>query len=467
MRFLLIFAFLFSAAAGLPAQDDFDRLTSHAEPKPLSEAAKTEDWPRFLGSNDDATSGETHLLQSFPEGGPKLLWEVSRGQGYAGPTIIGDRLIHYHNLDDVDIIECLHAETGKRFWETKIETKYRDRYGFANGPRASPTFDDGKIYTLSVTSWLRCHNLEDGKLIWERDLATDYGVPQYFFGHGPTPLVHADQVIMNIGGEKGICVAAFNKDDGATIWETQHEWNASYASPQVAEFHGEPRILVYAAGESRPSTGGLLVIDPENGELSDDYFWRSEKYESAVGTCPFPVGDNQVLIAETYSEGAVLLRVDENFKLEEVWKAPEFKLHWMQPLLIDDHFYAFTGRNEPDANLDCWSLKSGERVWQENFSWTRDFGAQKFGWSFFRGSLLHADNTMYALGEMGTLAIFDATPEGVKIRDQAELFTSKHAWTLPAVSKGLLYVCQNEPGFLGDKSGRRLLCYDFRRTEDK
>lgn len=460
-----IAVFLFaSAAAGGFAQTEFDRLTTHAAPKPLAEGAKTEDWPRFLGPNEDATSGETHLLREFPEGGPTLLWEVERGESYAAPVIVGNRVLHYHNVDDVDILECLEAETGKRFWEVQIRTEYRDRYGFANGPRASPTVDGDKIYTLSVTSWLRCHKLEDGELVWERDLATDYEVPKYFFGHGPTPLVVGDKVIMNIGGEKGVCVGAFNKETGETIWETKHEWRASYASPQVAEFHGKEKILVFAGGESRPPTGGLLLIDPESGELHDDFYWRGQIYESAIGTSPFAIGDNRVLISETYSEGAVLLEVDESMQLREVWKAPEFKLHWMQPLLIDGHFYAFTGRNEPDAGLDCWNLETGERVWREEFIWPVDVDGRQFKLSFFRGSLLHADQTIYTLGEMGTLGILDLTPEGGSIRQRVDLFTAQGSWTLPCLSKGLLYVCQNERDlFSGAKP--RLLCYDLRRAE--
>ncbi|MFT5465648.1 MAG: outer membrane protein assembly factor BamB [Verrucomicrobiales bacterium] len=464
MRNTFLILLLAVAAAGAQAQSEFDRLTSHAAPKPLAEGALTEDWPRFLGAHDNSTSAETHLLREFPEGGPTLLWEVARGQGYAAPAIVGDRLLHYHNLDDVDVLECLHAVTGKQFWEVQIPNKYRDRYGFANGPRASPTVVDGKIYTLSVTSWLRCHNLDDGKLIWERDLATDYKVPQYFFGHGPTPLIVGDRVIMNIGGEKGVCVGAFHKDTGETIWETKHVWQASYASPQVAEFHGKQQILVFAGGESDPPIGGLLLIDPETGKLHDEFPWRGKKFESATGSSPFAIGNNRVLISETYTEGAVLLEVDESFKFEEVWKAPEFKLHWMQPLLIDDHFYAFTGRNEPDAGLDCWKLDSGERAWREEFMWPVEVNGQSFKLSFFRGSLLQADDTIYTLGEMGTLGILDLSPKGGTIRQQVDLFTAQSSWTPPAVSKGLLYICQNSRG-LFDSSTPRLLCYDLRRSE--
>lgn len=464
MRPPIFFLILALAAAGVLAQDSPGRLTFHASPKPLSPEAKTEDWPRFLGPHDDSTSDETHLLREFPADGPTLLWEVATGEGYAAPAIVGERLLLYHNLDDVDITECLNAETGKQLWEHKVGNKYRDRYGFANGPRASPTVSDGKVYTLGVTSWLRCLDLETGKQIWERDLATDYGVPQYFFGHGPTPLIVGDRVIMNIGGEKGVCVAAFDKNTGETIWETPHVWAASYASPQLAEFHGKARILVFAGGDSDPPLGGLLLIDPETGKLDDEFPWRGQKFESAIGSSPLAVGDNRVLISETYTEGAVFLEVDESFKFKEVWRAPEFKLHWTQPLLIDDHFYAFTGRNEPDAGLDCWSLKTGQRVWREEITWKKEIGGRQFGWSFYRGSFLRADDTIYTLGEMGTLAVLQLSPEGVKIGSQADLFAAQQSWTPIAVSKGLLYVCQNENDLISSTKPR-ILCYDLRRAE--
>ena len=86
------------------APEPFDRLTFHAQPKPLSEEAVTEAWPRFLGPRHDLHSKETLLLKSLPAAGPKMVWEVSRGGGHAPTVVSGDRLVMIHNLEDLDVI---------------------------------------------------------------------------------------------------------------------------------------------------------------------------------------------------------------------------------------------------------------------------------------------------------------------------------------------------------------------------
>ena len=75
-------------------------LTFHAAPKPLASDAVTEDWPGFLGPRRDATSRETRLAKSFPPGGPNLVWEMTRGSGYAAPAVTGDRIVFFHRLKD-------------------------------------------------------------------------------------------------------------------------------------------------------------------------------------------------------------------------------------------------------------------------------------------------------------------------------------------------------------------------------
>lgn len=462
MKYPVFFITLLGLTAILHAQEAPGRLTFHAAPKPLNAKAVTSDWPRFLGPNDDGTTPETHLLAALPETGLKLVWELAKGDSFTGPSIVGDRLVFFHNIDDQDIIECLHPETGKPYWVYTYPNRYRDRYGYGKGPRASPVIAGEKIYTLSATSILTCLDLKSGQLIWKRDLAAEYELSTNFFGHGCSPIVMEDKVIVPLGG-KGVAVAAFQKDIGETMWETKHEWPASYASPIKATLHGKERVLVFAGGDSDPPTGGLLCIDPKNGKLDDAFSWRATKYESVNASTPKVIPGNRVLISETYSAGGVLLEFDESFKMKPVWESQELKLHWMTPLYQDGYFYAFTGRNPPDAGLDCWDAATGERKWREEWYWqnqvktARGFRNEVGG--YFRGTLVRADGRNYALGEFGTLGILQLTPEGGKVLSQVDLFKAEEAWTMPVISRGLLYVVQNRSDGVHPT---RLLCYDFR-----
>jgi outer membrane protein assembly factor BamB len=40
---------------------------------------------------------------------------------------------------------------------------------WGNGPKATPAIDNGKVYTFSTFGQLRCWNLADGKLLWQKD----------------------------------------------------------------------------------------------------------------------------------------------------------------------------------------------------------------------------------------------------------------------------------------------------------
>ncbi|MEZ0277334.1 MAG: hypothetical protein ACAH88_20655, partial [Roseimicrobium sp.] len=102
--------------APAPKPVAFDRLTFHAPPKPLAQDAVTSDWPTVLGPKDDATSPETHLLHAWPAGGPAKVWEVRKGEGYTSPAISGDFLVLFHAVEGKEVIECLHPETGQRYW---------------------------------------------------------------------------------------------------------------------------------------------------------------------------------------------------------------------------------------------------------------------------------------------------------------------------------------------------------------
>ena len=54
----------------------------------------------------------------------------------------------------------------------------------------------------------------------------------------------------------------------------------------------------------------------------------------------------------------------------------------------------------------------------------------------------------------------ELSPKGYKELSRTSLFVARESWGTPALSRGLLFVCQNETGV--DGTPRRVLCYDLR-----
>ncbi|MBC8166136.1 MAG: PQQ-like beta-propeller repeat protein, partial [Bryobacteraceae bacterium] len=322
----------------------------YVKPKPLAKGAVTQDWPSFLGPTHNGVSGETRLLQKWPAGGPTLVWEMKKGTGYSSPAIAGDRLVYIHRVGDRERVDCLHPETGAKYWEFSYPTQFEDRYGYNNGPRASPVIDGDRVYTYGAEGKLHCLNLKTGEVIWKRDIAKEYKVPQDFFGTANTPLIEGDLLIINVGAPGGPTVVGFSKTTGKMVWGAGNEWGPSYASPVPATVNGKRRVYVLAGGESKPPQGGLLSIDPANGAVDFKFPWRSRSYESVNAASPVAIG-NQVFISASYRTGGALLNVFPDGKQTTAWTSNDIGTHWNTAVQKDGYLYAFDGRNEPDASL--------------------------------------------------------------------------------------------------------------------
>ena len=436
-----------------------------AKPKPLPAGAVTHDWTSFLGPTHNASSTETKLSRTLP---PPLVWEFPKGTSYSSPAVAGGRLLFIHRVRDEEVVECMDAETGASQWQFKYGTAFEDRYGYNNGPRASPVIDGTRVYTMGAEGKLHCLDVASGTVIWKRDLRADYKVPQDFFGTASTPLVEGPStplragrlLIVNVGAPGGPCVAALDTETGKEAWRAGHEWGPSYASPIPASVHGKRRVFVFAGGESEPPAGGLLSIDPATGKVDFSFPWRSRSYESVNASCPV-VFDNKVFISASYRTGGALVEIRPDFTHRVVWTTQEFGLHFNTPIHRDGYLYGFDGRNEPDASLACVDVTTGKVVWRETAEWTDTLGGRPQHVGTYRGSLLAVDGAFLCLGELGHLLWLDLTPKGYKQISRAWLFPARESWTLPVLSRGLLYVVQNTRE-VTRVNGPRLLCYDLR-----
>ena len=263
-----------------------------------------------------------------------------------------------------------------------------------------------------------------------------------FFGRGSCPLVYEDQLIVNVGGD--ICVASFNKRTGELLWKTEHDWQASYASPVPAEINGQKQVMVLTGGMVRPPVGGLLRIDPRNGRIEASIPWRAQMFASVNAASPVVV-ENGVFITEAYTEGGAMVEFAEDGSGSIRWKAERFASQFTTPVAHEGYLYGVHGTG--GTEIVCYDIESGEELWRDSI----DLENARLG----RASQLHVEGAFLCIGAQGTLSWLDLSPEGANIRSQTQLFRAPETWGVRTVSIGLLYVHQNA-------MGSRLICYDLR-----
>ncbi len=449
------------AAAAQPNAD----VTYHAAPKALAAGAVVSDWPAFLGPTHNAFSTETHLLEDLAATPPTLVWEMKKGSGYAAPAIADGRMVVFHRVEDEEVVDCLDPTSGSRFWRFKYPTAYQDRYGYCDGPRASPVIEGSRVFTIGAAGKVHCLSLETGERLWQLDLMADFKLKQNFFGVGASPLIEGDRLIINVGAPGGPGVAAFDVKTGKMLWGASDQWGPSYATPTPAIIHGRHRVLVFAGGESRPPTGGLLVIDPADGHVDGTFPWRGTRRESVNASSPVVIGD-RVFISECYGSGGALLDLREGGTCQPLWTNASFGTHFMSAIPKGDCLYGIDGHGPEDAFFVCVDMQDGKERWRTRPQWTekidRGNGPRQVIIGTDRCSLLMTgDGHCLCLGEYGHLLWLDLQPSGYKELSRTWLFAASDTWTPPVLSHGLLYICQNTPG-LFHNDPLRVMCYDLR-----
>ena len=442
-------------------------LKFHAAPKALAADAVTHDWRSFLGPAHNAISSETPLLARFGADGPSIVWEVAKGEGYASVAVVGQRVVLFHRVGDEEVVECLQSETGQRFWKHSYPTAYRDSYGYNNGPRCQPVSDGEWVYTFGVEGKLNCLKLTTGQVLWTRDILREFKLKQNDFGVGATPLIEGDLLIVNVGAPGGPCIAAFDRLTGRMVWGAGSEWGPSYASPIPADVRGWRRVFVFAGGASRPSTGGLICIDPADGKVDFEFAWRAKRYESVNASSPLVIGD-KVYIAECYGPGGAMLRLLPDGSCRRIWSHGLLNTHFMTAIHKDGYLYGIAGHGPRNAPLVCVEVDSGQQMWRTVPQWEgvrrAPEGDRKYVLWPALASMIQVDGRCLLLGQYGHLVWLDLNPEGYRELDRTHLFLARQTWSMPSLSRGLLYVCQNDRAV--DSTPPRLICYDLRAEQN-
>ncbi len=369
------------------------------------------DWPHYRGPALNGVT--TEKLPAALPAEPKRLWEKSVGTGVSAATVVGDRLFTMGNERNQDVIFCLDAATGKELWKHKFPLPV-DAKNFEGGPRSTPTWDGGRVFTVSHSGDVWCLDAASGKPVWNKHLMQDFKGRRPNWGYAGSPTIDGGLVLLDAGGN-GASTVALNKDTGALVWKSGSE-ESGYGSVAVGTLGGRRTAVVFKANS-------VVGLDVKSGRELWSSPWKTSYDVNAI--TPVLSGD-RVLITSGYGTGATVLEVSAS-AATPLWKNKELRSQFNSPVIWQGHIYGIDGNDGPRGQLTCLELATGKLRWKQNIG---------------GGALICAAGKLIVLNEKGEVVVVDASPAGFKqiARWQA---LGGHCWVQPTLAHGRLFVRNN------------------------
>jgi outer membrane protein assembly factor BamB len=397
------------------------------------------DWPDWRGPARTGVSSETGLPSTWTPAGQNLAWRAPYG-GRSAPVVVGDRLYLQNASESGAMLQerlmCFHADTGKVLWEYKYNLFTSDvpphRIAWS-----SPVVDTatGNVTAISGNGLLMTLS-KDGKLLWERSLAEEFGMWTTHGGRMSSPVIDGNQIIVSgltfswgqhAGGAHRFL--SFDKATGRTLWISAPEGRPTdtiYANPFVADVNG---VRTFFSGGS---DGAMHALKIATGEK----LWSWLVSKRGLNTAALMVGPDIIV---SHSEENIIssdmgmlaaVPADTRGELSDKdarWLVRAVQAGYASPVSDGERLYVV----DNGGILFAFDVKTGKQVWTENLG------------TIQKSSPVLADGKLYVGTENGKFFIIRPHADRAEILDQDWLGTEQSPEPIiasPAVARGRIYV---------------------------
>ncbi len=310
------------------------------------------DWTEWRGPKRDGT------LSAEPAVWPAKLrkqWEITVGEGHSSPIFAGGSIYQFARTGAQEIVYCLDPATGKERWRQKYDAPYSVNvaaFKHGAGPKSTPVYAAGKLYTLGISGILTSFDAETGKVRWRKDYASQFKQTSPAFGVSMSPIVDSGLLIVHLGGDGNGAILALDAATGESKW-SWNEDGPAYASPVAVELGGVRQVVT----QTQHNIVGLA-------ESSGKLLWKIPFTTAHEQNNVTPLVYKDTLILSGLDKGTMAVRLEQSggqWTPKTVWETKDASMYMSSPVLSGDLLFGFSHFKK--GQLFCLDAATGAVKW--------------------------------------------------------------------------------------------------------
>ena len=369
-----------------------------------------QDYPQWRGTHRDGAASAFSKPESWPEH-LKLRWRVEVGAGYATPIVVGKTVYAFTRRDGKEGMTALDAETGETVWRTDYPVSYEmyeGTFDHGEGPKATPLFHNGKLYTLGISGTISSFDAFSGTLVWQKPAPPI----QPAFGTASSPIGDRDLVIVQADGYNAL--TAFEANTGIIKWTVKNEFR--YASPIIVDLNGTRQVIAI----TQRSILGISVAD---GAVLWEHPWESPFIPAIT-----PVLYRETIIVSGQNRGVMALkpiRKEDKWVVDVVWETMDVSMFLSNPVVIGDTLFGLSHRNS--GQFFAIDASTGRVLWLDRPRQATNT------------ALVKADDLLFLLNDDAELIVARSSRTGFEPFKHYSVADSA-TWAQPAISGKRIFI---------------------------
>jgi outer membrane protein assembly factor BamB len=302
------------------------------------------DYPQWRGqSRDGAASGFVEPVAWPPA--LKQHWTVDVGDGYATPLVIGDVVYVFTRRDEQEVVTALDAATGRQRWQSHYPAPYtasQPTKVHGAGPKATPLFLDGKLFTQGISGIVSAFDAASGRQLWQTREPAEHP----FYSAASSPAGEHGLMLVHPGNYEAL--TAYDVNDGMVKWTTGDA--GFFMSPLITTLEGTRQIVTV-------TQGGVIGVAIPDGRLLWRFPWSGGGNGGSMPVLHGPTiivaGVGVTAIRPTYR--------DNSWTVQTLWETRDVATYLSNPVVIGDTLFGFSTRNS--GQFYAIDARDGKVLW--------------------------------------------------------------------------------------------------------